>query len=193
VTTPKLSESEPAYKAGVLKLLLEHIDGLARAAVVREHIGPAIVRGVETAPRAEWLPAAWGMQLYDSIAATLGERHAAAVATDMVLKAPSRPIFQPLLRGVMHFFGRRPVDLLRTYPLAQRFNSRHAGVFTVAVGEPTLVRARSLPQELRRPVWPVVQVAVIEATLRLGGGAGKVVVDDGEFVSSGAVDFLVQT
>lgn len=186
-----LAESEPAYRASVLKLLLEHVDGLSRGDLVREHLGRAIPAAIEAAGRSDWLPVGWGGDIYEAIGTTLGERMIQTVAANMVMKAPSRPIFQPLMRGVTQFFGRAPAQLLRTYALAQRFSARNAGSFAVVVGRPTLVHVRGLPPALRRRAWQVAQVGVLEATLRMAGGEGTVEIVGDEFAATGDVDFVV--
>jgi hypothetical protein len=188
-----LLESEPASKASIYKLMLEHVDDLPAAAAVRRHLAPAVQREIAEASRTQWLPAGWGVEIYEALAAALGESAVYALATEMVTAAPSVPMFQPLLRGVIHIFGREPVELLRAYPHAQRFIARNCGTCEAVFGRPTTVRFQHVPEALRRRVWQVGQLAVIEAMLTLAGGAGKVEIDGPRFATTGAVDFLVYT
>ncbi|MDC0666600.1 hypothetical protein [Nannocystis radixulma] len=186
-------ESEPAFKASILKMVLEHVDELPAAAAVRRHLDPQVQREIAEASRTQWLPGAWGVQIYEALAAALGETAVLTVAAAMVSVAPTTPMFQPLLRGVIHIFGREPVELLRAYPHAQRFIARNCGTCEVVFGRPTTVRFQRVPEALRRRVWLVGQFAVIEAMLVLAGGAGRVEIDAPRFATTGTVDFLVHT
>lgn len=188
-----LLDSEPAFKASVLKLLLEHVDELPEARAVRRALDPRIPHEIAECSRTEWMPAAWGVAIYEALAAVLGESAVSALAAEMVTAAPSRPIFQPMLRGVIHIFGRAPVDLLRAYPHAHKFSSRHCGTCEALIGRPTTIRFQHLPEPLRRRVWLVGQVGVLAAMLNLAGGAGTVEIDGPHFATTGAVDLVVHT
>ncbi|WP_096326661.1 hypothetical protein [Nannocystis exedens] len=188
-----LLDSEPAFKANVLKMMLEHVDELPEADAVRGRLGPQVQREIAEASRTQWLPGAWGPAIYEAVAAILGEAGVYEVAAEMVTAAPAMPMFQPLLRGVIHIFGREPVELLRAYPHAQKFIARNCGTCEVLFAGPTTVRFRRVPEPLRRRVWQVGQLAVIEAMLTLAGGGGKVELEASTFAATGTIDFLVHT
>ncbi|MCY1008217.1 hypothetical protein OV079_22180 [Nannocystis pusilla] len=188
-----LLDTEPAFKASVLKMMLEHVDELPEADEVRRRMEPQVQREIAEASRTQWLPGAWGPAIYEAVAAVLGETGVYELAAEMVTAAPAMPMFQPLVRGVIHIFGREPVELLRAYPHAQKFTARNCGTCEVLFARPTTVRFQHVPELLRRRVWQVGQLAVIEAMLVLAGGSGKVEIDAPEFAATGTIDFLVHT
>lgn len=186
--------NEPQYRAGVCRLLLEHVEALDEGAEIVGRVGSASLRAIRDSSALAWIPARFSDEVADATLAVLKQERFTRFWAVQADGWGQSPLFAPIIEASRRIFGPgNPWGKLKWYGRAWSVTTRNLGQFVSSQdGRMVVVEHRDIPPSHRIERIAYSTAGTITGLVEAAGHTPDLDVDADALSSTGLLRFCIR-